>query len=399
METIDKVLDILNKHGSSVDLSWDDPEIKDIFKDLRKARVRLDLVEKHKVVVDVNMSGRRVKIYRTVDFQQKQLVQSNQPVQQTTPAAKPKVKRTTHSYVPPYFHRDIVDALLDEVPHNIWFVGPTGTGKGAEVSFIAKELGRKVYRINCRQDMDSATFLGDKTIDIDQKSGQNFIRFVEGQIPLSMKEGLDDKGNEVGAPSILFVDEAGALPPHQAILLNRALENTGGYRREVALDADGGRVVRAHSGWRVVFAANTIGRGLMDLSTAGYAAQTDSQDISLLNRVTAVFLFGYNKSAEMSILKEKIGDDVVIAKIIKFRDIIRGHIKQGKLSTPFSTRTIIDVADMFRVWNGEIAKVFYYCVFRKLLPEEISVYNETAMAAIGKDVLRSVQNVSDMDFM
>ena len=107
---------------------------------------------------------------------------------------------------------------------------------------------------------------------------------------------------------------------------------------------------------------------------------------------------GYNKRVEKHILAEKIGDDKVAQLIIKFRDAIRSHVKSGKLTTPFSTKNIVDIANLYRVFDGNLGKAIFYAVFEHLLPEERATYNETAMAVLGKDLLKDYID-SDVDYL
>jgi MoxR-like ATPase len=254
----------------------------------------------------------------------------------------------------------------------------------------------ELYQLNCHERMDDSSFFGEKTIAIDEASNQNHIVFQEGIVTRAMQQGLDASGKEVGKPGLLFIDEAGAMPSSVAIALNRLLESDDA-RRTITLERDGGRVIRSHSKFRVILAANTGGRGATDMASSQYTAQMDALDISLLNRIALTFNFGYSRIVEKSIAMEKIGDDGVVAKVLKYRDAIRGNLRAGRLSTPFSTRSIVQIADAYRIY-GDLKKALYYTVFEQLLPEEVPVYNEIALAEFGFDVLASF-NDSDMDYM
>jgi len=381
----------LLENTNRLECTFDDPRIKGILGGINNAHVRTELARVEGIAVDFDVSNRTLTLRKVVP---------------TAPAASGKktkaqskpprpINRTTHTYVPPPFDSDIVKILQDVVPHNLWFVGATGSGKTEYVHHLASRLGRRVFQINCRRDMETASFLGDKTVDIDESTGQNFIRFVEGTAISAMQEGLDDQGNEVGEPGILFIDEAGAVPSHISIALNRLLE-TRKARRTVTLDGDGGREVHSHSGFRIIMAANTIGRGLIGLNDSLYTAQGDAQDISTLNRITAVFHFGYNRVAEKNILAEKIGDARISQMILKFRDAIRDTIRQGDLQTPFSTRTIVAIADCYRIW-GSIEKAVFYTIFNSVTPDEATKYNELWYTLHTKD-LRAAFECKDMDY-
>lgn len=255
------------------------------------------------------------------------------------------------------------------------------------VRYVAGKMGRKLYQINCRGDMGSEAFFGEKTITVDSATKQNVISFQVGTIEQAMKEGLDAQGNEVGEPSILFIDEAATMPAHVAIGVNRLLESDD-PRRTLVINEDGGRIVRSHSKFRIVLAANTVGRGAVSSEAAAYTAQMDALDISLLNRVAVTFRMGYDREIERRIVLEKVANDKIASLIIKFRDAIRGHLKVGKLTSPFSTKRLVDIANMYRVF-GDLSKAIYYTTFEHLLPEERPIYNETAMAITGNDLMAS----------
>jgi MoxR-like ATPase len=402
-EVIRKAKEIVDQHGS-LEVSWTDPRVAEILPLLKTAKVRSELARDHDIICTINVGSQTVRLNRSNNA-----AFGSAPAAAT--AAKPAdvkpfmpTKRTQHTYIPPHFDSDVKTLLKDVVPHNLWFTGPTGSGKTEYVHHLSNELGLElykeavtIYQVNGRHDMESAGFLGDKTIDIDPKTCQNYIAFLEGPVVKAMRHGLDKEGNEVGPPAWLFIDEVAALPSHILIALNRVLE-TRKVRREVNLDADGGRLVKSHSGFRIICAGNTIGRGFTDMASAMYTAQGDALDISTLNRFSATFKFGYNKKAEKNILMEKTGDDRVTAQILKFRDAIRGFIKQGKLSTPFSTRTIVALADLFRLY-GKMSKALYFGVFNSLPKEEKQVYNEQWMSISGVDVLKDCENQNDMDYM
>lgn len=186
------------------------------------------------------------------------------------------------------------------------------------------------------------------------------------------------------------------MPAHVAIGINRLLESDDA-RRTFVIDQDGGRVVRGHSGMRIVLAANTVGRGSTGMEASAYTAQMDALDISLLNRIAVCFRMGYDREVERHILAEKIGDDRVAALVLKFRDAIRSHIKQSKLTSPFSTAHIVHIADMYRVF-GDLGKAIYYVTFEFLLPEEKAIYNEQVMAITGTDMMKTF-TANDVDYM
>jgi hypothetical protein len=386
-EMAKKFKEILSQSkAGEAEIPMSDPFIASIYKELKGAAVRSELAVTYKIVISFPVSGRSI-IAKDIS-----LVGSV--------VAKPAVTgimKTQHEYVLPTFHKDVVSIIKDVVPHNVWFVGPTGTGKTEYVHVLAKEMNRTVYQVNGRHDLETSGFLGDKTVKVDEKTGQNYVTFQEGPVIKAMKTGLDDNGNEVGEAAILFVDEVASLPSYILIALNRILE-TRKEQREIALDGDGGRVVKSHKGFRIICAANTTGRGFTGANDSLYTAQGDALDISTLNRFNGVFKFGYNRSAEKKILQDKIGDSRLVDQFIQFRDAIRAEIKSGKLQTPFSTRNIVGIADLYRVL-GSLQKAMYFSVMNGLPREESIVYNEVYRNIMGTDILATMNKNNDMDYM
>jgi len=403
MNDISKVIEGVEKilGGSDrVEVDMNDQNVAEIVGDIHKAKVRLGLSQKG-IVVDFPQGGGTVLTIRKVTAGPAASEPVKPPVvsekKAMEPKSRPAVKRSQHSYVPPALAKDIVSVLTDTASHVIWLAGPTQCGKSTLARYVGRELGRKVFQINCRGDMGSELFFGEKTVVVDEVSKQNHIVFQKGLVEQAMTEGLDAQGNEVGEPGILFIDEAAAMPAHVAIGINRLLESDD-PRRTITLAEDGGRVVRSHSGFRIMLAANTTGRGATGLESAAYTAQMDALDISLLNRVAVCFRFGYDKNVEKHILTEKIGDDRVSKMVLKFRDAIRQHIREGKLTSPFSTAHIVHIADMYRIF-GDLGKAIYLAVFEFVLPEERPVYNEQANLVLGKDLMKEYSTPEDIDYM
>lgn len=394
MDVVSKVIEVLGD-ASTLTIALDDPAIKDVATDIRKARTRISL-SKQGVAVEFNAEKTEVTLSVTGGALGKAKTVAVNPAVKAQPKKTIKPKRHQHTYVAPKMAQDVIDALIDDASHVLWFAGPTGTGKTVLAHYVAQQLGMELYQVNCHGRMGDDAFFGDKTVEIDEESGQNVLKFKEGPVLQAMQQGLDEDGNEVGKPGLLFIDEAGAMPSHISIGLNRLLESDD-PRRTVVIAGDGGRVVKSHSKFRIIMAANTTGRGATDMRTAQYTAQMKAQDISLLNRVALTFKFGYSRNVEKNIAMEKIGNDKIVKQVLQFRDAIRDSLRGGELSTPFSTRSIVQISDAYRIYN-DLSKALYYTTFEQLLPEERSVYNEKAQLILGTDIMEEFVD-NDVDYM
>lgn len=368
-------------------LNADAPSIAPYVAQLKKARVKRDLSMRG---LSVRCTADTVTLTRIGALDDAQPSDSGSDL-----PSRPQPKRHEHGYVVPRLAQPVMDALLDDASHVLWFRGPTGTGKSMLARYVAEELDYELHQVNCHADIGAESLFGENTVEIDKETGQNRVVFRDGPVVQAMQAGLDADGNEVGRPGLLFLDEAGAMPPQVAIALNRLLEGDH-TRRKVTLELDGGREVVSHSRFRVILAANTAGRGATSMSEAAYTAQTDALDLSLLNRVTLTFRFGYDRGVERRIAMEKLGDDREVMKLMAFRDAIRDNIRAGRLSTPFSTRAIVNMCDAHRIF-GSFGVALRYSVLEQLLPEERAVYQEIAVAQLGIDP--SQDDESDVDYM
>lgn len=318
------------------------------------------------------------------------------PAPKVQPVVIPKPKRHQHTYIPPTWTKDVMDVLLDEASHVLLLTGPTGCGKSTLVRWLANQLNMEFIQVNCHPAMKREAFIGDNTVEIDHVTKQNHIVFKAGPVVKAMQTGLDENGNEVGKPAILFIDEAAGIPTHVSLALNRLLESDD-PKRTITLEDDGGRVIRSHSKMRIILAANTNLRGFSDANASVYTAQGNALDLSVINRIAVCFKVGYDKNVEKQIMKEKLGDDRVVKQLCDIRDAVRTAIRAGKLSSPFATRNIIQIADQYRIFR-DLTKAIYYTVYGFLLPEEIPVYNELLQPILGRDPLKE-HLLPNIDYM
>ena len=262
---------------------------------------------------------------------------------------------------------DVYDISCNAPYHNFVANGIVvhNCGKSMLVKHLGEKLCRKVYKIPCRGDMDSTPFCGQRTVKMD-KDGNKVVMDVAGIVELAMKEGLDDQGNPIGEPAILFIDEAPSCPAHIMIGLNSFFESDDPVRK---LHLEDGRTIKSHPGLRIILAGNTNGRGAQTMQQAMYAAQTNQLDMSLLNRVGVFFTMGYSRKVEKKILDDLIDDPPVVKKIEDFRNAYRQACVEEKASSPLSTKRLIDIANSYRVFK-DLGKAFHYSLMSYLTPEE-----------------------------
>jgi len=390
-EVVKRTKQLVEEHGR-LDVSWDDPKVKDMVPTLRKSKVRHHLSTAEQVVVSLDPINKQISLLRLG-------VASSKAVATTTPQTAPKPKKEPepekpkvptlgkkHKYEKPWFHEDMKRAIQAGLV--VQGVGAPGTGKTHHAHILADELNMELFLVNCNRDMDMAAVLGEKTIAIDEKTKQNYVKFMEGPVLRAMTCGLDEKGNEVGPkPGLLVLDEFPTTPTWIAIGLNNMLDSFE-ERRKVCVTTDGGRRVTAHSGFRIVLFGNTIGRGHVDEKDHLLTAQADALDYSTLSRYEATFEYYWNEKAEANILRQKIGDDRIVKDVLKFRDAIRDQMRLNNVDTMLTTRHIVTIGKSYGVYSGDIGKAIYFGVITNVPGNERQIFNEAAQVALGEDLER-----------
>lgn len=277
--------------------------------------------------------------------------------------------RFERSYHLPAFTKEVLCLLKcgsDWSHHrsvNLLFTGPHGTGKTEFTSEVASRCGfSQVFHVNGREDMCSGDFLGENTVQIDLKTLQNRIVFRKGPLYRAFVEGtqLDAEGNQVldangepiviGKPGLFFLDEfAAVLPGVFLSIFNRAMEipRKPGIGRSIEISMDGGRVVKSHPGFAMVFSGNTVGKGTESESSMGYTAQNNIMDDSTLNRITALYQFDFNKDAEMEIVASAFQDERATMDFLTFVETSRELFYNSRISTLLSTRSIVNIMDVY----------------------------------------------------
>lgn len=381
---IEIVKKLVRDAGGRLEIKDTDLRLTSAGISLKSAKLRSYLVDTCNLVVSLN-SANGVFTIDTL----------NTKANNSTPAgpAVPEVfAKVGHEYVPPAILEDIKAALADAESHVLLFAGPTQCGKTSAAKYLANKLNMEFFQINCQAGMGLPHFVGQNVIEIDKETQQNKIVFREGTMVKAMKCGLDAHGNEIpGAkPGLLLIDESAAMTPQVAIALNGVLESDDN-RRRICLDEDGGRVVRSHSGFRILLAANTNLRGTLEMNDTLHTAQTDALDISTIMRISMVFWFKYDVAVEKRIMLAKLGNDNEASKLYNFTQGIRESLAGGQLTTPFSTGHLIKICNAYRIFK-RMDKAIFYTVFGKLLREERTVYNEKALAIYGFNIEKNMKD-------
>ena len=212
------------------------------------------------------------------------------------------------------FHQKF-DTILQIVKRNVplMLVGPAGSGKNHTLEQIAKALSLDFYFTNAvTQEYKLTGF-----IDANGK-------YQETQFYRAFKDG-----------GLFFLDEMDASVPEVLVLLNAAIAN--GY-----FDFPTGRV-NAHEDFRIVSAANTVGRG----ANMEYTGRSQL-DAATLDRFTIV-QFDYDPEVEYALagstdLYNFVNDlrDIIKNNSIRYVVSMRATINSTKLMDVLSKEELIN---------------------------------------------------------
>jgi SAM-dependent methyltransferase len=221
-------------------------------------------------------------------------------------------------YYPPY-----APEILDCIKHgeHTYIVGPAGCGKSTMARLLAKRSGLEPIYVDFSAGIDEATFLGSKTVELDEKTGERIIKFEYGIFPQAVKEGRPLILNEIDfAKSKYLASLHGILEENHPHLV--LMENAG----EVLYPAEG---------FVIIATANTLGHG-DDL--AEYHG-TEALNAAFLDRFDSFFQVGYT-TEEKTIIFKITNDRILARSLVAMTKDIRNLKDADQVSTTLTTRRL-----------------------------------------------------------
>ena len=215
-------------------------------------------------------------------------------------------------------------ALGIESKSNLMLSGPTGAGKTTLAKYVAAIVNQPLIQVPMTGQFTTAQFVGEKTVRVDEDSGQNYVVWIDGILPQAMRRGY-----------WLLIDELDMAPPEVLSVLQAVLEPEG----RLLLTENDGEVVEPHPDFRIIATANTLGHG----DETGLYQATNPLNEAFLDRFKFTILVGYpDAETEAKIVQAKTSVSAVDARrMVSVARRIRDAQEKEECNTTFSTRKLI----------------------------------------------------------
>lgn len=267
------------------------------------------------------------------DIPQKPVIQQKKIVETTSivePYADDESKLIPEIF--DYFQREIqgikeqtdytiFEKLLDQ-EKNVLLIGPTGSGKTTLVRYYCAVKEKPYLRVSLNGGATVEDLVGHWIVKSDENRNQVTV-WIDGLLTVAVKKGY-----------VIVIDEINAASAEVLFKLNSLLDD----ERILILTEKDGETITPHPNFRLI--------ATMNPTEMGYAG-TQELNEALVDRFHGILYIDYNNAVERSILKKFPLTIDQVDDIQKFATAIRQAYINGEIMTPFSTRTLINFADLY----------------------------------------------------
>ena len=214
------------------------------------------------------------------------------------------------NYVPdPKLANAFLSVANRDVPGNMLFFGPAGTGKSSLPRYFAGQTGRSFWNITVSDDTTVDDFFGGFQV----RGGTTY--WSDGLLLKAVRQPY----------AVVLIDEVSRARPDVLVGLNGILQD-----REYIVPQTGESITVA-DGVQIILADNTNGRG----DVSGLYAGAKQMDSSLLSRCAIKLEFGYPaKSQESRVLRQRSGAPKAFCdRLVDFMSVCRKAHDRGEAPT------------------------------------------------------------------
>ena len=235
-----------------------------------------------------------------------------------------------------YFQRKIEIDLTDyeafemsmKQNKNVLLIGPTGSGKTTMVRYYCAEHKKPYVRVSLNGGATVEDLVGHYILKADEHG--SITVWIDGILTQAVRHGW-----------IIAIDEINAAPSEILFILNSLLDD----ERILILSSKDGEIVKPHPDFRLIATCNP--------TEQGYAGTNEINE-ALLDRFHRTFYIDYDEDIERKLLNELGFEKEIIDDVLKFTSRIRRACKEGAIITPFSTRSVTNLAELVEVNQAKL---------------------------------------------
>lgn len=247
---------------------------------------------------------------------------------------------------------DYYDKALAE-GRNVLIEGGAGSGKTISVQAYASARGMRYFNVSNSNGIEPSQLFGGWVV---REDGAGY-KWQDGAVTQLVRHG-----------GVLLLNEVNFLPARVSTVLFSLLD----YRREIQLLEHGGEVIKAHKDLLIVADMNAGYKGTQELN----AAFNDRFGIKLE--------FPYDKSIESRLISNNA--------LLGLADKLRDQYDTDEISTPISTRSLVDFMHNAKTFNLDFAVTSFVNGFNKEERGGVRLTVETFKQNIAKDMGLALPN-------
>jgi len=231
---------------------------------------------------------------------------------------------------------DIKKIIQSRIFYPTFITGLSGNGKTFGIEQACAQLGRELIRVNITIETDEDDLIGGFRLNNGATVWHN------GPVVEAMARG-----------AVLLLDELD-LASNKILCLQSALEGKGVFLKKI------GKQITPADGFQILATANTKGKGSDD----GRFIGTNVLNEAFLERFPITFEQSYpSPKIEQNILSKLCDDQMFIAHLTDWADIIRRTFYDGGIEEVISTRRLVHIVRAYSIF-GDKVKAIQLCLNR-----------------------------------